>query len=319
MNRREFATSLVLTGAAIAARPLEASSAAEAPELSITIDDFAVHPNPLLDGMGITGKILSSLDMHSGPKAVAFAVGRNVDNDQGRRILQAWNDAGHAIANHTYSHGNFHSRDISIDEFENDMLRCEEIIKGYPRFVRFFRFPMLHEGNTLEKRDGFRAFLKRRDYRIGHVTIDTSDWYIDIRLRDRLALLAKTGHASAAELAPYRDYYLAHLWDRAQFYNGLAGRVLKRRVRHTLLIHHTLLNALFLGDVLRMFESRGWKLIDAERAFEDPVFKNEPKTLPAGESLVWALAKETGRFEKSLRYPGEDGDYEKAKMDTLGL
>ena len=41
--------------------------------------------------------------------------------------------------------------------------------------------------------------------------------------------------------------------------------------------------------------------------------------LPAGESLVWALAKETGRFESELRYPGEDDVYENPKMDALGL
>jgi peptidoglycan/xylan/chitin deacetylase (PgdA/CDA1 family) len=273
----------------------------------------------MLDGIGITSRILSALQKHSGLKAVAFAVGRNVDNDEGRRILQTWNDAGHAIANHTYSHRNFNSRDVSIDEFENDVLRCEEVIKGYPRFTRLFRFPMLHEGNTLEKRDGFRAFLKKHEYRIGHVTIDTSDWYIDLRLRDRLTLRARAPRPSASDLLPYRDYYLSHLWNRAQFYQSLAHKVLKRNVRHTLLIHHTLLNALFLADALTMFERRGWKLIDAERAFEDRVFESEPKTLPAGESLVWALAKQTGKFDKTLRYPGEDGDYEKARMDKLGL
>jgi hypothetical protein len=31
------------------------------------------------------------------------------------------------------------------------------------------------------------------------------------------------------------------------------------------------------------------------------------------------LAKKTGRFENELRYPGEDGEYEKDKMDKLGL
>jgi hypothetical protein len=68
-----------------------------------------------------------------------------------------------------------------------------------------------------------------------------------------------------------------------------------------------------------MYESRGWKLIDAERAFADPVFASAPKIVPAGESLIWALAKETGKFDKLLRYPGEDGEYEKEKMDKLGL
>jgi hypothetical protein len=41
--------------------------------------------------------------------------------------------------------------------------------------------------------------------------------------------------------------------------------------------------------------------------------------VPAGQSLVWAAAKADGRYEKLLRYPGEDGDYEAPKMDALGL
>jgi hypothetical protein len=74
-----------------------------------------------------------------------------------------------------------------------------------------------------------------------------------------------------------------------------------------------MINALYLEDVIRSFSDKGWQWIDAHRAFDHPVFKREPKTLPAGESLVWALAKETGRFEDRLRYPGEDGAYEKPK------
>jgi hypothetical protein len=67
------------------------------------------------------------------------------------------------------------------------------------------------------------------------------------------------------------------------------------------------------------FEAAGWQWIDAALAFEDPIFRSLPQTLPAGESLVWALARETGRFENRLRYPGEDDVYERPKMDALGL
>jgi hypothetical protein len=80
-----------------------------------------------------------------------------------------------------------------------------------------------------------------------------------------------------------------------------------------------LLNALFLADLLAMFRSQGWGVVDAEEAFSDPVFHRQPDTAPAGESLIWAVAKETGRFESRLRYPGEDDTYEKALLDRLGL
>ena len=88
---------------------------------------------------------------------------------------------------------------------------------------------------------------------------------------------------------------------------------------HTILMHFNLLNALFLGDLIDMFKLKGWSVIDAVSAFNDPVFNAQPKIVPAGESIIWALAKETGRFDRFLRYPGEDGDYETAKMDKLGL
>ena len=63
----------------------------------------------------------------------------------------------------------------------------------------------------------------------------------------------------------------------------------------------------------------GWEWTNADQAFDDPVFLREPQTLPAGESLVWALAAESGQFKDRLRYPGEDDVYEKPKMDALGL
>ena len=44
-----------------------------------------------------------------------------------------------------------------------------------------------------------------------------------------------------------------------------------------------------------------------------------PNIVSAGESLIWALAKETEKYESLLRYPAEDGRYEEAKMDQLGL
>ena len=92
-----------------------------------------------------------------------------------------------------------------------------------------------------------------------------------------------------------------------------------RNISHTILLHYTLLNSLFLDDVLAMFESKGWQLVPANAAFRDPVFLNAPRTVPAGESLIWEMAKESGKFEGKLRYPGEDSVYEKDKLDRLGL
>lgn len=286
-------------------------TAAPKPQVSITMDDFDLFGDTDAEKEANSREILAALGSHSNLKAAAFICGRRVNSETGKRILQAWNNAGHLIANHTYSHWYYHRR--GVEEFEADILRCEELIKSYPRFTKLFRFPMLKEGDTVERRDKLREFLKERGYKMGYVTIDASDWYVDERLREQLKRDPK------ADLSGYRQFYLDHIWERAVYYDDLSRRALGRSVKHTLLVHHNLLNKLFLGDLLTMFERKGWKLIDAAEAFADPVFDAEPKILPAGESILWALAMESGKFNRDLRYPGEDSVYEKPKMDQLGL
>ncbi len=245
-------------------------------------------------------------------RAFLFAIGQSVDNTHGASILKRWSAAGHRIGNHTYRHQALLGK-ITPDEFEADILRNEVVLRGYSGFRKWFRFPALKEGQTRELRDRFRAFLAQHGYRNGSVTIDASDWYYNQRL------LARIEGDRSFDVTLYRQPYLDHIWDRAQFYDQLSRDVLGRSVPHTLLIHYNLLNSFFLGDLLAMFRSRGWGVIDAEEALSDRVFARQPDTAPAGESLIWALAKENGKFENRLRYPGEDDVYEKPVLDRLGL
>ncbi len=313
MNRRQFVRHLGIYVAALTAGGVAdaaLSAPVRQPQVAITLDDFVLFDTPTLSAAERNEAILGALGRHR-LKAAMFVAGKYVDREANIRLVRRWDEQGHMIANHTYSHANY--PDAEFREYADDVLKNEALLRGFSRYRKFLRFPYLKEGDTAEQRDRMRAFMKRHGYRNGHVTIDASDWYVDERLRRRLKENPK------ADIAPYREFYLAHLWERANYYDDLSRKVLGRSVRHTLLLHHNVLNGLFLGDVLQMFTRRGWRLIDAEEAFADPVFKRSPKTAPAGESLIWALAKETGRFDSSLRYPGEGGEYEKPKMDALGL
>lgn len=301
MTRREVLAAL--------AAPAFASSAAPR-SVAITIDDVAWQAIPAPWSDTANHRLLATLAQHH-IKAALLPAGTNVDNQTGRAILQSWNDAGHLIGNHTWSHRVCTGVDTSW--FEQDMLRCDALVSQWPRFRRFFRFPALKEGHTARKRDDLRAFLAAHRYRNAHVTIDASDWYYDRRLRLRLE------REPGFDPLRYRQPYLDHISDRATYYEDLGRRVLGRSIPHTILLHYNLINTLFLADVLEMFVQRGWTLIGAEQAWADPVFQRQPKIVPAGESLVWALAKETGRFDAILRYPGEDDTYEKPILDRLGL
>ena len=312
MNRRNFTKLIGLSGLAVGFSSVPAVARKPAPQFSITMDDFFWQNEVKLTGAERNSAILDVLKKHS-IKAALFVIGRNIEDDKGKKLLTAWDQAGHLIANHTYSHRNLNAPETDVKAYQDDILRAETLLKEFPRFRKYLRFPFLKEGDTAAKRDAIRGFLAEQNYRNGHVTIDASDWYIEERMISRLK------SNPAAPLKPYRDYYLEHMWSRAQYYNTLAQRVLDYQPKHTVLVHFNLLNALFLGDLIAMFKAKGWQPIDAEEAFSDPVFASKPAVLPAGESLIWSLAKEKGTFAKSLRYPAEDGRYEAERMKKLGL
>jgi hypothetical protein len=299
MTRRRF---LLSSAAGIA------TAAETQRSIAITMDDLNWMPVP--NPTEINTRLLQAMRSHQARLAL-FVIGRNADNPTGQALIQPWKEAGHLIGNHTYSHRNYDS--MTFEDFSADALHADQVLANDLSLPRLFRFPLLKEGNTAAKRDRMREFLATHRYRTGYVTIDASDWYYDNRLRQRL-----TSDATF-DVNRFRQPYLDHLWDRAQFYDDLSMQVLGRSVPHTLLIHWNVLNSLFLGDVLNMFHRHGWRIVNAERAFRDPIFQRAPKTMPAGESLLWALAKETGKFEDLLRYPGEDDVYEKPKLDRLGL
>src|SRR5881397_1526150 len=265
------------------------------PQLALTLDDPTLTLGSVLKWQEANSRILKAISERD-VRAALFVCGMRVDEADGAKLITAWDQAGHLICNHSYSH-KFYGEQTSYADFAVDFLKNEKVIAPYRNRTALFRYPFLKEGDTADKRDRFRALLKERGYRVGHVTIDASDWYVSQRLVDRLAKRPN------APIAPYRDYLIAHLLERAAFYRQLALDVLGRDIRHTLLMHFNPLNALVLPDVMNALEAGGWQWIDASLAFEDAIFRSQPQTLPAGESLVWALAKETGQFGDRLRYP----------------
>ncbi len=317
MNRRDFTKSVGMGAVAFGlggirlSGPLSVPS--DKPRISITMDDFNWNKSVRMTPVERNRAILRALQSHGNLKAALFVAGRFADNEEGKSLLREWDRSGHMIGNHSYSHKYLNSGEVTTEVFTADILKCETVLKDFPRFQKRFRFPFLKEGETAIKRDAVRTFLHRNGYSLGHVTIDASDWAVEDRLSKRLT------NDPAADVKPYRDFYLDHMWERSVYYDDLARKAIGRSVKHTLLVHYNLLNALFLGELLDMFATKGWKLIDAAEAFQDPVFSAEPRIVPAGESIVWAIAKETGKFDSVLRYPGEDSEYENARMDKLGL
>lgn len=254
--------------------------------------------------------ILDSLSKNK-VNSIFYVTGGQVASPEGLSLVEKWGIAGHSIANHTYSHLNLGSSKTSLKAFVSDVQKNQELLRKMPGWIKRFRFPYLKEGNTEKKRDGVREWLADHGYASGAVSIDASDWYYNQRY------LAWLKDNVKKDPSIFRDAYLKHIWDRASYYDSLSKKVLERSPKHVLLLHTNAINAAFLSDIINMFRSKGWNVISPEDAYSDPLYFKKIDILPAGESILWAQAKQKNIV--GLRYPAEDSVYEKDGLDKLGL
>lgn len=275
--------------------------------IAFSFDD-GLDPRTEVRAAEFNAEILASLKA-ANVKAIFYVAGKTVDSPEGMALVRDWGKAGHEIANHSYSHANFNSPNVSLEEYITDVKRNQALLENMPGWTLRFRFPYLKEGAAKEKRDGMRRWLAENSYRSGAVGIDASDWYYSSRFVDW-----QRAHPEN-DPSLFKAAYLEHLWERAQYYDSLSRELLGRSAKLVLLLHTNAINAAFLTDVINMFRSKGWTITTPEDAYSDPVYATQPDVLPAGESLLWSLAKSRGI--KSLRYPAEDSVYEKDTIDAL--
>jgi len=299
--------------AAIAASLL--SSAASAQSIAFTFDDGPhLFVTPKLTPLARNQALLSALAKHEVKAALFVTVANGANRPEGLALARAWGEAGHVVANHTMTHPDLHKEATTLEKFQQEVLACDAVIRELPGYRKWFRFPYLREGNTPEKRDGMREFLKTNGYRNAHVSLDTSDWRLDAKLREVL------GKDPNADVEPIRRAYLDHVWQRAQAYRALSQQLQGRDIPQVLLLHHNLINAMWLDDVIAMFKSKGWSITTPELAFADPVYQLQPDRPVAGQSLLLSMARSLGlgRFEGWERLL-DDGEFEIAQLKKAGL
>jgi peptidoglycan/xylan/chitin deacetylase (PgdA/CDA1 family) len=291
------------------------SASVQAQSVAVTFDDGPqLTALPRLSPQQRNAAMLAALARHKVTAALFVTAGNGADRPEGHALARAWGEAGHAIGNHTMRHPDLHSSAVTLAHYQQEVLDCDAIIRTMPGYQKWFRFTFLREGNTPEKRDGMRAFLSAQGYRNAYVTLDTSDWRLDGKL---VEVLRKNPEA---DLAPIRRAYLDHIRQRALAYRALAHTLQGRDIPQVLLLHHNLINALWLDDVLAQFKDMGWRFTTPAAAFADPVYALQPERAAAGQSLLLSMARLLGhgKFDGWERLV-DDGDAEIAALKAQGF
>lgn len=276
--------------------------------MAVTIDDFDLRFDIGLSRKARHENILGAFDAVN-HKAAGFVTGDFADSDWGQDVVQAWLDAGHLIANHTWTHP--HAKDTDAVSYLADVTKNEAYLDKIPGTSDYFRFPFLDDGRDRAQQVELFAGLAEMGLRNAPVTVDTIDWYTTSRIEAALKADPET------DLAPYRDYYVKKCVTLAAHWDGVALALGFTSLPHLMLMHHNVLNGHFLKDVLLALKADGWSFVDAAEALEFPAYHPIPHEPTSGRSWLTLKARKT---ETDVApYPEQYIGFGRKTMDALGL
>ena len=286
----------------LAAALLGAASFSHAAEprlkVALTFDDLPVNGEKPANvtSVQIARETLAVLEKHRIPPSYGFINARQLEHDEnGAEALKLWVKGGHLLASHTYSH--FDLTKTSVEDFQSDILRNEPALELLmPRGAgrgkhdyHWFRYPYLHEGDTLEKRRAIRAFLAANRYQIAETTLDYEDYMWN-------GAYARCLDKKDAESIRYlRESYLATADEYMRTQRELARTVFGRDINHVLLLHLGAFSSEILPELFALLKKQGYEIVTLEEAQSDPIYATDPDIpSPNGGTLTELMVEKLG-------------------------
>ena len=165
----------------------------EPKEICISFDELpAARSFGEVDRQAINYLLLDALKRHK-VKAIGFVVGEEIENSFD--ILGEWLNQGHTLGSMTYTGQDYN--ELSPQQFVPDIRKgqeaIEQMLSGFGQKKRYFRFPYLHYGHTVEQRRPAAVYLKENNIITVPATVIPEDYLYNLTL----SKLGKTPDSAA--------------------------------------------------------------------------------------------------------------------------
>jgi peptidoglycan/xylan/chitin deacetylase (PgdA/CDA1 family) len=247
--------------------------AASAAQVAITFDDLPLNGTlaPGTTRAGLVAEVLAILKQRELPPVYGFVNAQKLEgSEDAAQALRQWVAGGERVGNHSYSHPDLHKSSPEI--FLADVRRNEPVLEllDASDAWRWFRYPYLREGDTLDKRRTVRAALHDAGYRIAQVTLD----YEDYLWNTPYARCAAKHDAQA--IAWLRTSYLETAKNYLSADREMATRVFGHDIPHVLLLHLGAYSPTILPDLLDLLHAEGYTFATLEQVQSDPAYSSDP-------------------------------------------
>lgn len=236
-------------------------------EMAITFDELPGSQSfGEVDYQAINYLVLQALKKHK-VKATGFVVGSYIEDNFD--LLGEWLNQGHQLGNLTFNQQDFN--DVDFDSFIRDIVHGEDalepMLEGFGQKKRFFRYPYLHYGTSVEGKREVQQFLEDHNITVAHATIVVEDYLYNLSLEK----VGKT--PDSAQYEQLMNDYINHVLDQIEGTERMAREVLGRPCRQILELRANRLNAIYLDEMLTQIEKIGYKFISLDRALNDKLYE----------------------------------------------
>ena len=260
--------------ALIAACALLFPIAGFAQKVALTFDDLPLNGS-LQTGVNeadIVRAVLPIFTARQAPPMYGFINAQKLEgNPNGAEALKLWVAGGQKVANHTYTHHDLSK--ISVEAFTREVIQNEPALlllaKGDD--WKWLRYPYLHEGETREKRNAVRTFLRERGYRIAQTTLDWEDYMWN----SAYARCVQNGDTKS--IAWLRKSYVETASGYLDANREMARRVFGRDINHVMLLHLGAFSPQILPELFALLKQKGFTLTTLEDAQSDPAYASDPQ------------------------------------------
>ena len=172
---------------------------------------------------------------------------------------------------------------------------------------RWFRYPYLHEGDTLEKRRAIRAFLASNGYRIAQTTLDFADYYWNS------AYARCWSNKDEASIQWLKESYRTAARELTRFQIQNSRAVFGRDIHHVMLLHLGAFSSHILPDLFKILDEEGFEIVTLEEAQKDPAYDYDPDVAhPRGGTLI-----ELGMQAKKIPWPSNAPSEPSERLTTI--
>ena len=265
--------------------------------------------NPPKDSFATAQLLLEKLKSHKVP-AVGFVNGGSVSDGEKifpvrAEIVKIWRAEGFEVGLGNFKHVWFNQ--TPYDDYVAGVEKNETAVKkilGEKAKLRYFSYPYLNTGKSIEERDRFESWLAVKGLSSVKYTIDNSEWLYsyayDMARNDNDLNTMKVVRASFIR-------YMGEMFDHFEAYSQ---EMFHRDIAQTMVLTPSRLVADSADELFGMIERRGYAFVPMSDAQADEAYKT-PENFIGNSGISWferwTMAKK-GRLRPE---PKVDADVER--------